>query len=45
MTFTAEPGIYLVDQFGVRLEDVFLVKENSEPELLSGRRAGGPWDP
>ncbi|GES59654.1 xaa-pro dipeptidase [Aspergillus terreus] len=45
MTFTSEPGIYLVDQFGVRHEDIFLVTEDGEPELLTGSRAGGPWDP
>lgn len=44
MTFTSEPGVYLVDRFGVRHEDIYLVKD-SEPELLTGRRAQGPWDP
>jgi Xaa-Pro aminopeptidase len=45
MVFTSEPGIYLVDKFGVRHEDVLLVTPNGEPEVLSGRRARGPWDP
>ena len=45
MTFTSEPGVYLVDRFGVRHEDIYLVKKDSEPVLLTGRRAGGPWDP
>ncbi|KAG0647478.1 putative peptidase [Hyphodiscus hymeniophilus] len=45
MTFTSEPGIYLVDRFGVRHEDVLLVKESGEPENLTGKRAVGPWDP
>ncbi|KAH8704144.1 peptidase M24, structural domain-containing protein [Talaromyces proteolyticus] len=45
MAFTSEPGIYLVDMFGVRHEDIYLVREEGEPELLSGRRAAGPWDP
>ena len=45
MTFTSEPGIYLVDKFGVRHEDVLLVRPDGEPEVLSGRRAIGPWDP
>jgi Xaa-Pro aminopeptidase len=45
MTFTSEPGIYLVDKFGVRHEDVLLVKKSGEPEILTGRRAVGPWDP
>ena len=45
MTFTSEPGIYLVDKFGVRHEDILLVKESGEPEVLTGTRATGPWDP
>ncbi len=46
MTFTSEPGVYLVGKFGVRHEDVLLVGENDElPEVLSGTRAVGPWDP
>ncbi|TVY25886.1 putative peptidase [Lachnellula hyalina] len=45
MTFTSEPGIYLVDKFGVRHEDILLVKEDGEPEILTGQRAVGPWDP
>lgn len=45
MTFTNEPGIYLTGRFGVRHEDIYLVKEEGEAELLSGRRATSPWDP
>lgn len=45
MCFTSEPGIYLVDKFGIRHEDVLLVREDGLPELLTGKRAGGPWDP
>ncbi|KAJ5233210.1 uncharacterized protein N7469_004976 [Penicillium citrinum] len=45
MAFTSEPGIYLVDKFGVRHEDIFVVQGEGEPELLTGRRATGPWDP
>lgn len=45
MTFTSEPGIYLVDKFGVRHEDVFLVREDEQPVLLTGRRARSPWEP
>lgn len=45
MTFTNEPGIYLENRFGVRHEDIFLVKPDGEAELLSGRRARGPYDP
>ena len=41
MTFTSEPGIYLEGKFGVRHEDVFMVRaeEDGGPLLLSGRRA------
>lgn len=28
MVFTVEPGIYLADRFGVRLEDIIVVREN-----------------
>lgn len=45
MTFTNEPGIYLENRFGVRHEDIYLVTEAGEAELLSGRRARGPYDP
>lgn len=45
MTFTSEPGVYLVGKFGVRHEDILLVRESGEPEVLTGRRAMGPWDP
>lgn len=45
MTFTNEPGIYLEGKFGVRHEDVYLVKEDGEAELLTSRRAVGPYDP
>lgn len=45
MTFTSEPGVYLVDKFGVRHEDVLLVREEGLPELLTGTRARSPWEP
>ncbi|KAJ5167557.1 uncharacterized protein N7482_006338 [Penicillium canariense] len=45
MTFTSEPGIYLIDKFGVRHEDILLVQGDEEPHLLTGSRANGPWDP
>jgi hypothetical protein len=34
-----------VDHFGVRHEDVLLVKEQGLPDVLSGERATGPWKP
>lgn len=45
MTFTDEPGIYLEGKFGVRHEDIYLVKEDGEAELLSGPLAKGPREP
>ena len=45
MTFTNEPGIYLEGRFGVRHEDIYLVKEAGDAELLSGKRAQGPYEP
>ena len=45
MTFTNEPGIYLEGKFGVRHEDIYLVKDDGEAELLTGQRARGPYEP
>jgi Xaa-Pro aminopeptidase len=45
MTFTSEPGIYLVDKFGIRHEDVLLVKADGLPDVLSGQRATSAWEP
>lgn len=45
MTFTSEPGVFLVDHFGVRHEDILLVKEVGLPDILTGVRATGPWNP
>lgn len=45
MTFTSEPGIYLVEKFGVRHEDVLLVQKDGLPDVLTGERAKGPWEP
>ncbi|KAK7613922.1 peptidase M24, structural domain-containing protein [Phyllosticta paracitricarpa] len=45
MTFTSEPGIYILNKFGVRHEDIYLVREDGEAELLTGQRARSPWEP
>lgn len=45
MTFTSEPGIYMLNKFGVRHEDIYLVREDGEAELLTGQRARSPWEP
>ncbi|KAJ6789252.1 hypothetical protein PWT90_10756 [Aphanocladium album] len=45
MVLVVEPGVYLEERFGVRLGDVYLVKEDGEPELLSGGLSRGLDDP
>ncbi|APA10923.1 hypothetical protein SS1G_03392 [Sclerotinia sclerotiorum 1980 UF-70] len=45
MVFTLEPGVYLEGKFGVRHEDVFVVRGDGEAEILTGSRAKSPWDP
>ena len=35
MIITDEPGIYLPDKFGVRIEDMFLVKDNASESLAN----------
>ncbi|KAI1424712.1 peptidase M24, structural domain-containing protein [Xylaria sp. FL1777] len=45
MIFTNEPGIYIEGKFGVRHEDVYLVRSDGEAELLTGRRATSPYSP
>jgi Xaa-Pro aminopeptidase len=43
--FTSEPGVYILGQFGVRHEDILVVKENGEAENISGGFATSPWSP
>ncbi|MFV0561019.1 MAG: M24 family metallopeptidase [Enterococcus sp.] len=35
MVFTVEPGIYIKDQYGIRIEDDILIDENGEPRVLT----------
>ena len=45
MTFTSEPGIYLLDKFGLSHEDVLLVEGDGLPDILSGKGATSAWRP
>ncbi|KAJ4402799.1 hypothetical protein N0V91_007020 [Didymella pomorum] len=45
MVFTAEPGVYVLNDFGVRHEDILVVKEDGRAENLSGGFARSPWEP
>lgn len=45
MALVAGPGVYLEGMFGVRFEDVVLVREHWGVEVLSGTRSGGLWNP
>ncbi|KAF9532322.1 Creatinase/aminopeptidase [Crepidotus variabilis] len=47
-TFSNEPGIYIEDQFGVRLEDCFYMAANGSAIYLTGGVGGparAPWAP
>lgn len=43
MTFSVEPGIYITDSFGIRLEDIVVVTEDGKLELLTSGLAQNPW--
>lgn len=45
MVFTAEPGVYVINKFGVRHEDVLVVRSDGEAENLGGVFAKNPWEP
>lgn len=45
MVFTNEPGIYLEQRFGIRHEDVYVIRDNGEAELLTGKRATSIFEP
>ncbi|OAL51279.1 peptidase M24 [Pyrenochaeta sp. DS3sAY3a] len=45
MVFTAEPGVYVLNKFGVRHEDILVVRENGDAENISGGFARSPWEP
>lgn len=37
MVITIEPGIYIKDKFGVRLEDMYLIKKNKAKKLSNAK--------
>jgi Xaa-Pro aminopeptidase len=43
MTFSVEPGIYVTNEFGIRLEDIVVVGEDGKLELLTSGLAQNPW--
>ncbi|KAI8638835.1 peptidase M24, structural domain-containing protein [Parasitella parasitica] len=43
MTFSVEPGIYITNEFGIRLEDIVVVREDGKLELLTSGLAQNPW--
>ncbi|CAI6299986.1 unnamed protein product [Periconia digitata] len=45
MVFTSEPGVYVLNHFGVRHEDILVVREDGEAENISGGFARSPWEP
>ncbi|KAF2638901.1 peptidase M24 [Massarina eburnea CBS 473.64] len=45
MVFTSEPGVYVWNEFGVRHEDVLVVRGEGDAENISGGFAVGPWEP
>lgn len=41
-TFSNEPGVYILGEVGVRLEDCFVVQEDGTAQLFTGQ-AESPW--
>ena len=35
MAFTVEPGIYIPNEIGIRIEDVVIINEQGETEILN----------
>ena len=38
MCFSIEPGIYLANKFGMRIENIVAINENGETEILNKAR-------
>jgi Xaa-Pro aminopeptidase len=38
MVFSVEPGVYLAERFGVRIEDIVVVEEGGARRLNEARR-------
>ncbi|KAH7085245.1 peptidase M24 [Paraphoma chrysanthemicola] len=46
MVFTSEPGVYVLGEFGVRHEDILVVREEGEEaENISGGFSRSAWEP
>ncbi|KAF2714854.1 Creatinase/aminopeptidase [Pleomassaria siparia CBS 279.74] len=45
MVFTSEPGVYVLNEFGVRHEDILVIREDGEAENICGGYATSPWNP
>lgn len=43
MTFSVEPGIYVTHEYGIRLEDPVVVRQDGKLELLTIGLAQNPW--
>ncbi|KAI9311824.1 peptidase M24, structural domain-containing protein [Dichotomocladium elegans] len=43
MTFSVEPGIYVPNEFGIRLEDIVVVNVQGQLEVLTSGLASDPW--
>ncbi len=41
-TFSNEPGVYILGEVGVRLEDCFVVQEDGTARMFTGQ-ARDPW--
>ncbi|CAO3633351.1 unnamed protein product [Cunninghamella blakesleeana] len=42
-TFSVEPGVYVTNEFGIRLEDIVVVNQEGHLEVLTNGLAQNPW--
>lgn len=43
-TFSNEPGVYIEDVVGIRLEDCFYIAQDGSPSYFTGPQTS-PWEP